>query len=264
MLKQLNVIPLGGLCNRMRTIASALRICHLTGAICCVHWEWGDFYALFEKPTVLNFSVISERTPLLGFKHIIHLRPQEGGSRDNWKIPTKNGEYIAVATRHSFGIEEDGKKIFDKDITPWLPIPAKQLLGTIVEQTKVFPTRIVGMHIRRTDHPIARKYTPDDLCIYEGSKIIDYGYKIFLATDNIQTEKVMLERFRENILTYKKIPEMSQRWPKRVFSLLETQQDLIDLHLLAKCNYVLGSFGSSYSSLAMHCNGDSRCKFMKI
>lgn len=264
MLKQLNIIPLGGLCNRVRTIASALRICHLTGAVCCVQWEWGDFYALFEKPAVCSFSVVSERAPPFGFRHIVHLRPHEGGSRDNWKVPVKGEEYVSVATRHSFGIVEDERKIFDKDIAPWLLVPAKPLLETIISQASVFPAKVVGMHIRRTDHAICREQTPDHLCLHEGGRIIDSGCKIFLATDNIQTEKLMIDRFGDNIITYEKTPEISQRWPKKIFSLLETQQDLVDLHLLARCNYVLGSFGSSYSGLAMLYNNDSRCRFMKI
>src|SRR5260221_1407769 len=58
---------------------------------------------------------------------------------------------------------------------------------------------------------------------------------------------------------YPKNPKIAQRWP-REFSLEEIIDDYVDLLLLASCNYVLGSKGSSYSRVAMALNRSPLCR----
>jgi hypothetical protein len=53
---------------------------------------------------------------------------------------------------------------------------------------------------------------------------------------------------------------MAERWPRAVSRSADVADDIIDLWLLAACDFVIGSSLSSYSRLAIVLNGSDRCK----
>jgi hypothetical protein len=120
----------------------------------------------------------------------------------------------------------------------------------------------VGFHMRRTDSRASIHHSPDALFWKSARQIIAGGKKIFLATDNTNTESEMKRLFGNSIITYPKRQTLKNRWP-REFDQIATEDDLIDLFLLAKTEYVIGSFSSSFSEMAIMLNGSARSVILK-
>jgi len=148
------------------------------------------------------------------------------------------------------------------DIKNYIP-SLNSSLETIVNQfSKQFINNVVGFHIRRTDSSASLKHSPDILFLDQAKQTIESGKKIFLSTDNIETEKQFIKLFPNDLLIYPKRCKLKRRWP-RAFNKAYTEDDLIDLFLLGRSEYVLGSSWSSFSSLAMTLNGSSQCKILR-
>jgi hypothetical protein len=69
----------------------------------------------------------------------------------------------------------------------------------------------------------------------------------------------MRARLSGRVISYPKKPDR-QRQPGAIPAVAELADDFVDLLLLSACDYVVGSWGSSYSSLAMATNGSPRCR----
>jgi hypothetical protein len=123
--------------------------------------------------------------------------------------------------------------------------------------------RVVGMHIRRTDNRRSIARSPDDLFLTRARAIAAAGMRIFLATDNQHTEEKMREELGDVVFTHPKRATLAARWPRR-FDPIALEDDLIDLFLLARTQYVLGSSGSSFSSVAIVLNDSSRSEKLRL
>jgi hypothetical protein len=55
MLSRLTLVTANGICNRLRTIAAARRLCAQFNAQCRIVWTWGKFDDFFAKPTDIVF-----------------------------------------------------------------------------------------------------------------------------------------------------------------------------------------------------------------
>jgi hypothetical protein len=263
MLEHLILVPHGGLCNRLRAIASARRVCAAAGARCSVVWEWGAPDALFEPvPDVAWLPRLPADTA--GHLRLRHLLLHEGGSPTNRRVPTRGPAGVVLSSHHVFSAEEEASPIEEKDLRDWFPRPSASVQQRVEAFARsAFIGPVVAMHIRRTDNRTALTRSPDQLFDAEAQRIIAGGARIFLATDNRMTERRMLQRFGDRIIVYPKSPRLSRRWP-RAFDARETVDDLIDLLLLAACQYVVGCAGSSYSRQAVIRNGSSQCKILEL
>lgn len=63
-----------------------------------------------------------------------------------------------------------------------------------------------------------------------------------MATDDLETENELIEKFTYKIITYKK--ELSRNTKKGIIDAL------IDLYCLSKTKYIFGSYWSSFSDIA--------------
>jgi hypothetical protein len=145
-------------------------------------------------------------------------------------------------------------------VFPWLPRPHPLLMERINSFRQALPPRTVGMHIRRTDHRAAIARSPDEAYFREADRLVEDGYTIFLATDNLASLQTMQQRYGDRLVHYPKASEMAERWPRAVSRSEDVADDIIDLWLLAACDFVIGSSLSSYSRLAIVLNGSDRCK----
>lgn len=108
----------------------------------------------------------------------------------------------------------------------------------------------IGIHIRRGDHDTCRKINKTD----EFYKIIDEEIKtnsqvsLVLATDSIEEEKNMITRYGDRVVTQGQ-KELDRNKEKGI------QASIIDLLLLSKCKYIIGSEGSMYSLFAAKLGG---------
>src|SRR5262245_51584732 len=158
MLEHLIVYPRHGLCNRLRAIASAKRLCSKVGARCTIVWDWGDYRALFDDETEwmpYTASMDWRRNLIVpGFHHIRHLPPQEGGSRRNWRVPVTTHPRIALTSWFVFCAAEEPllrryTTYEEHDVFVWFPKPHPSILEKAASfKQAFFPPHTVGMHIR--------------------------------------------------------------------------------------------------------------------
>ena len=128
-------------------------------------------------------------------------------------------------------------------------VPTDTLQSQIISVTSKF-TDTIGVHIRRSDHKAAIQYSSlkkfinaMDCRLKENSNTT-----FFLATDCIHTERELLNRFPDIILTYTKSSYCRN-------SKTGVQDALIDLYCLSKTNKILGSYYSSFSQVAAEISG---------
>ncbi len=261
MLEHLFVVPMGGLCNRISVIASAKRLCAINQIRCTMLWDWGNYNSLFAREPTLDF-LNPKSFNSSGIHLIKHRRPHKGGNPTNWRIPISTHQKIVLRSRYVFCAVEEPGSITHKDLERWLPKPTDLILSKVAAFKNSYFGKTVGMHIRRTDHKPATETTPDEVCVNVARQHIEKEYSIFLATDNFDTEKMMRAYFGKKIIIYPKNPSLKIRWPRSQFVFEETMDDLVDLHLLAACEFVLGSRLSTYSLMAMSYNGSPDCKWI--
>jgi hypothetical protein len=261
MLEHLILYTRRGLCNRMRAIASAKRISSRAGARCTIAWDWGDYRSVFEDDTEwLACDPCFHAVPA-GYAYFRHLLRREGGNDGNRRVPVTKLPRIALQSHYVFGPLEEPALRF-ADVVPWLPKPHPFVL----ERVKAFrenslPAEVVGIHMRRTDHRQAVIRSPDEAFFDEADQAIEDGFEIFLATDNQATLRMMSRRYGRKLHHRRKHFEKAQRWPRTRFVIEDLLDDMIDLWLLAACDYVIGSEGSSYSMTALALNGGPRSRY---
>jgi hypothetical protein len=267
-LKHLIVDPRAGLCNRLRAIASAKRLSALTGARCTIAWDWGDYRALFDDETEwmpncsLSHAEGDVRIP--GYRHLHHLQNSEGGSIRNRRVPVTAQPRIVVRSAYNFFAAEERVPLRYlkgyEAILPWFPQPHSSIMDRVRAMRHDMPPRTVGVHLRRTDNQRAISRSKDEAYFREADRLVEDGYTIFLATDNLASLQTMQQRYGDRLVHYPKASEMEERWPRAVSRSADVADDIIDLWLLAACDFVIGSSLSSYSRLAIVLNGSDSCK----
>lgn len=264
-LKHLFLIPMAGLGNKMLAIASAKRLCSMTGAACTVAWDWGQYDRIFCDPTVNAVAPEALRVPE-GAQFIRHLLRAEGGHMRNRRVPMTAHEYVCVMSWFAFNAVEEPRldDEEDLDLRPWLPNP----VPLVHERAAAFRERhfrqnMVGVHVRRTDHKRAIVTSPDAAYFHQLDPLVEQGVTVFLATDSRKTEVTFATRYPGRVLIYPKNPALQERMP-REFQLEDTWEDLIDLSLLASCAFVIGSAESSFSRIARFLNGSPRCRLLGL
>lgn len=257
-LEHLVLIPQGQLANRMRAIASAKRVSQMAGARCSVVWNWPDYQALFQPDSSIEL-LPSLPEELADRYHAMRTSTNtRGGSR---RIPLDGPAGIILESCHCFGASSDGKPMDEAGLIPWLPRPSEQVRDRVAtfRADNMTPGPVAGLHMRRTDHGPARARSPDWLFTRVARAARRNGEGIYLATDDPKTEARMRARFSGEVVSYPKRLDR-QRVPEAIPGPAELADDYVDLLLLSSCDYVLGSWGSSYSSLAMAMNGSPRCR----
>ncbi len=116
---------------------------------------------------------------------------------------------------------------------------------------KEFSRKTVGVHIRYTDHRAGLLAILDKL---NTLLRLEPGLQVFLATDNIQIKKMLEENYPGVITTPHWYPKPGSRihnnlaCPDRLESGIES---LVDLYLLAECDYLIIDTSSTFSYVAM-------------
>lgn len=257
------IIPHGGLCNRMRSIASGVYVAKKTGARAVVYWNRQRrgcncrFDDLFEAVGVEGVEVV------------------EGGGWLN-SIPSRRNLLLPLAVQKIrypqvlYGVDVNkGDDIFAmlrKDVGEALVVasdavaelypvnglfvPAEPLRKETDACARQFEgRRVIGLHIRGTDHKKSKAVSPLRKFVARVDKELedDPAAVFFLATDEPAARKTLVERygsriiFRDNVIGRDSVAGM--------------RDGLIDLYCLARTSRIVGSFFSSYSDMAAMIGG---------
>ncbi|SIT90709.1 hypothetical protein [Pontibacter indicus] len=123
-------------------------------------------------------------------------------------------------------------------------IPIKHLQNIINSVTQQF-SNTIGVHIRRTDHTEAIKYSSTEHFIKRMLEELKTKPTVnfFLATDCAETEALVKDLFPGKVIT-------SQKRTLDRNSTEGIQDSLVDLYCLSKTQKVLGSYNSSFSQVS--------------
>jgi hypothetical protein len=262
----LYVEPLGGLCNRMRTIASYYTLARETGRGLTVVWlrdagmncPCARLFSLPEDIRVVEGPYVSKARMRLRSLARKLTRRAEGRRFDrtveNWEAKKALTYETALQMKAKslyasscYSLESDYEK-YDYSIFQ----PAPDILRLADELTERFPANCVGAHIRRTDNTqsILASGTQDFIDRMRREVDQDPAVSFFLATDSPEEERVLKAEFPGRILTYEKRSLARDR-----------EQGIVDAYVdylcLSRTRRIYGSFYSSFSRCAAALRGIS-------
>ncbi|WP_157259985.1 hypothetical protein [Chamaesiphon minutus] len=264
------VKPIGGLCNRLRVIDSALTLARQNHSYLHVIWHLNAelncrFEDLFELPTSIDKIEQPQTSDLLNRAVEKLYRTKIGGLIQNFYLKDVFKSFDLVLTYdrmdryHNLHYRDcnfpeltAAKRAYITTPHSFYPaarpfrdfVPVKRLQQIIDEYSQNFD-RVVGVHIRRTDNrqSSAASSTAGFIELMQAEIQKDDRTKFFVATDSELEEHNLKLMFPDRIVTYPK-QSLDRNNPKAI------QDAVIDLYCLSKCRKLIGSYYSSFTALA--------------
>ncbi len=249
--------PIGGLCNRMRAINSALVLAKKQNKQLKVIWnvnaELGcPFEELFEKTdafTVINIR--SKWNPIKLFYQFTRKRIGNEDIRSNRNEKGLTDEFAAtldcplyIATEEHFFECHDYSAF----------VPTREIFTRIESLISSYGSHNVGVHIRRTDNKpaIGKSSTQAFIDSMEKEIALFPDTRFYLATDDLSEEAALRQRFPERIISNES-RDLSRD------SVTGIKDALLDLMCLARTDKIIGSYFSSFTDIAADWNGIPKC-----
>lgn len=250
-------IPTGGLCNRMRSIVTAIAIAKKYNCPLTIQWNNSEglranFNELFKPINVLDVELIENR------KWIYSIN----GTKD-FLVRKLFLKLMFEQTVFNYSIYRDGeiydilKNIYHKKLLlvscypmcsaynlQGIFIPQDDIQKRISDITSHFSKQTIGVHIRRTDNIESINSSPTEVFIDKMNKEIekDETTKFYIASDDKSVKQELLVKYPDRIITI--IDDTDRN------SLDGMKFAVVDLFCLSKTNKIIGSVASSYSQVA--------------
>lgn len=266
---KITFVPVGGLANRMRAVASAVTLAKKTDSELSIIWfqDWAlnaPFcqlfkpvdreiarlrdasqldYALLDRPRSKNFHF-----PLLfqklTFKSCLYERSITPlcNQRFDFERWAKEGRCVYMASYTAF-------QTYDYAWISRLFIPVEEIVEEVENRCHNFSDTMIGVHIRRTDNLASIRQSPIELFYQKLDKEIEANDKtgIYVATDSEEVKQAMKERYGDRILSSEKQADRG--------SLEGIRDGIADMYTLARTQKIYGSFQSSFSDMAAQIGG---------
>ena len=254
----LTIEPYGGLCNRLRSLDSAISLAVKIDRPIHLIWKRNkelncNFSSLFLLPDQVKklsqpympilLRRIFKKINLLRFKYQITLY-----QHDIENLIDQNFNFENLKKYDSIYIATPGK-FFDNPhrFSQFKPLP--KINSVVDEITKDFNSETIGVHVRRTDNLKSKSVSKIRKFIeqMQTEVILNAKTKFFLATDDALTENIFIRKFHKKIIVY----------PKRALKRnkpIAIEDALIDLLCLSKTSRILGSYWSSFTDTAAQIN----------
>lgn len=268
-MNEITLVPVGGLANRMRTMASALVLAKETGSKLKMIWfaTW-DLYAPFDA----LFEPIDEACMTLRNASSWDRWTLDRPRRKNMHIP-RSFQFFAfkgciyersfyLLIRQKFDFERwvtSNRKVYmasysvfypyDRSLIEKMFVPIASIKERVDDRCSRFTENTIGVHIRRTDNVDSIRQSPLEL-FYEkvdGELDKDNNTMIYLATDSEEVKSQMKHRYGNRII--------SSSVPADRNSVVGIQDGLVDMYTLARTRKIYGSFQSSFSEMASQIGG---------
>jgi hypothetical protein len=262
-MKKLVLVPECGLCNRMRAMASGVYLAEKQDFDCTVYWEkvaecYVNFEEIFEKVNLPDIKIISYEPLKNRFRKIFldRNKPTNFSLPKILRAPFFDLQYVDYQGNDN--PKTDNKRVFVRSMYSFaehyplteLFVPRKEIQTEINKIVSRFADYTVGFHIRRTDHTVAKaRNTVEDFIAAMKKEIAENEQvKFFIATDDLEVKRCLIERFGEKIIVYEKA-ELSRSSEQGM------RDAVIDLWCLSRTAKIYGSFTSSFSETAAEMGG---------
>ncbi|MFV0581712.1 MAG: hypothetical protein ACK5N4_06665 [Parabacteroides gordonii] len=262
------LVPFGGLGNRMYAICSAIAYCQKNKKSLKIIW----FRDHNLNCSVSDLFTISAEMEFVDLKDasLMDLILRDNPRRRNLWIPKffqrflfdrriyvpEVYDVVSIHKKESFGDLEKFKHIFMVSYwyfysTPnmWKPITINPKIevrvNEIMEKCRKSNSRVIGVHIRRTDNIYSIKESPTELFIFKMEEEVKHNKGnvcFYLASDSLEVKKELVSRFGNQIITSMKPTSRNNK------------QGIIDafveLNILSRTDKIYASSKSSFSELA--------------
>jgi len=257
----LELIPTGGLCNKMRAIDSAISFCTTYDIPLKIYWIKDEklincrFRDLFQPIKGLNlyelddlpFKLRKGKRGNLFLPNLLRKMPWAGKIFKRFEIKdfkNQGGDFKKLYDEHRRLVFYSFSRFFpsEKKFEIFNPLPIIQQM--IKDEIQTFDEFTIGIHIRRTDHELAIKRSPIELFEQKIEEEISKNNRanFYLASDCSETKNHLVKKYGNIIRT--------DFEPGDRTTLGGMYRGITELYTLSKTTKVYGSFGSSYSRTA--------------
>lgn len=249
--------PVGGLCNRMRSINSARILAKRRKEKLIVIWfvnhELGcPFERIFQPTDAFSVINISSKWDLR--KMWFQLSAMAFGTfAENETIKAHKGngnldEAFFASLKKLTYIATEEHFYECHDYTPF--VPAKEIENKIKEKQAQLGSHAIGVHIRRTDNKPAIGKSSTDAFVKSMTDALSENPEtmFYVATDDMNEEENLRKTFPEKIISNEN-RDLSRD------SIAGIQDAMLDLYCLSKTNKIIGSFFSSFTDIAADMEG---------
>lgn len=265
--------PFGGLCNRMRAISSVYELAELMGAKLIVRWiSDDDLFCPSEALFTLPEQVKIENYRCMNSVDLYKIKIQRGILKLLCHGVIRDDTIISVRGTDKKGIDAVGicnnkKNIFlrtceslredfynnDYSIFHHNEDRVQEAKKMILNISDGGQYRVIGLHIRRTDNTVAiassaTKYYFEiiDALIRKNENV-----RFYLATDSVEEKKSFYDKYNNDGQRIIFTSENTVLERNSVDGMKAAYQELL---CLSYTDRILGSFYSSYSSVAAALN----------
>lgn len=252
--------PIGGLCNRMRVIASAYAFMKPRNGKIIVKWVANDELncsskALFSLPSGISVLELSDTTPgsrlwMKAAYYWLRLGYRNRMDDDSVRAAKEQGDILLEDKTYYETCEAFQKDLRGIDFRIFTPNPvlleqAKSKIHRISEAGK---HRVIGVHIRRTDNRVSIQDSPTELfCrILDAHLHKDPAVRFYIATDDPSLRLFFAEKYN----TQKEVVFFNDSDALRRDTAEGIKAAYVELLTLSLTERIYGSSGSSYSETA--------------
>lgn len=241
--------PVGGLCNRMRAIASALALGAAIERDIWLLWRRDatldcGFAELFERPEGVSRVISLNGRAAIRIADVLNSLACERRwhEQDVLQGLAKGFDFTGVGQFRRPLLRTSARFFEPPQFTAFRPVAA---LRAVIDRYVTSFDAVIGVHLRRTDNARARQFSPTVLFVaaMERELELNPATRFFLATDEPAEEALLQQRFGDRLIMH---PKRSRRRddPQAI------RDALIDLYCLAACRRIYGSYWSSFSETA--------------
>ena len=259
--------PLGGLCNRLRALDSAIAFAEENSIRLSVVWILGpscncrfsDLFMIPKKVCKLFEPVVGPLEFLLRRIVDVCCVVLPDYFVDLWRIKELRselgsdcrgiGDYLRrSAGDHSIFLHSYSRFYYSSSSAPFSSFVPKKPIQDVIDGYGV--ENMIGVHIRRTDNQRSIINAPFEKFVqYMQAEIdADCDAMFFLATDDPKIEIALKHRFPRRIVTHVK-KSLDRNNP------IAIRDAVVDLYCLSNCRKLLGTYWSSFSETASQIRG---------
>lgn len=261
---EINIIPTGGLCNRMRAMATGIAAAKSFDAPSLIYWNnseglKADFRELFQPIVAPKITIIENKRWLFNignakeyymrwlflhakfgqvfFNHSIY----NANTPDVQQIIKPSGcKAVLLVSCHPMCKQYNLKSLF---------VPQADIQARISEISQRFTNHTIGVHIRRTDNIQSIRQSPVEVFVQAMNRELANNptTMFYLASDDEEVKHHLSKLFQGRIIT------MSDDTSRN--SLEGMKFAVTDLFCLSKTKKIIGSVYSSYSQIAGELGG---------
>jgi len=259
------VIPKSGLSNRLRVIATCVKLARETNKDLYIYWESNQYLNASYKDLFKMLPGIVIKEPPLKYKLWLLFNSSSPKLNFIGKLYLKLFDFDFVFFDNMAKLIWHNKMDLKKEVSQSknvllatcqelnyydledykLFLPTSELQNEIDSITKSFSKNTIGIHIRSTDNEDSKNKSPFRIFCNRIEEEIKLNGEVsfFLSTDNEEYQKVLLEKFgHARILFHEK--EFRRDITKGI------KDAVIDIFCLSITSKIYGSYFSSFSYVA--------------